>query len=38
MNLSDLNVLLIEDNVYKGIDVTRAPEYCGIRNICNVRN
>jgi len=38
MNLSDLNVLLIEDNVYKGIDVTRALEYCGVRNICSVRN
>lgn len=32
----EYNVLLIEDNVYKAIDIERALESCGVKNITRV--
>lgn len=32
----EYNILLIEDNIYKAIDIERALESCGIKNITRV--
>lgn len=33
MNLSDIKALVIEDNVYKTVDIKRALSFCGINNV-----
>ena len=38
MNLSELKALIVDDNVYKTIDIKRALEYSGIENIITARN
>lgn len=38
MNLSEMKVLLIEDDVFKAVDVNKALTFCGIRNIIEVDN
>ena len=38
MNLSELKALIVDDNVYKTIDIKRALEYSGIKNIITARN
>lgn len=38
MNLSEMKVLLIEDDVFKAADVNKALTFCGIRNITEVDN
>lgn len=38
MNLSELKVLVIDDSVYKAMDITRALEYSGIRDVLRARN
>lgn len=37
MTLSKLKVLIIEDSVYKAMDITRALEFSGVRDITRVR-
>lgn len=38
MNLSELKVLIIDDSVYKAMDITRALEFSGIRDVLRARN
>lgn len=38
MNLSELKVLVIDDSVYKAMDITRALEYSGIRDVVRARH
>lgn len=38
MKLEDIKALVIDDSVYKAIDITRALENCGIRDIARVRH
>ena len=38
MTLSKLKVLVIDDNVYKAIDITRALEYSGVNHVTRVRD
>lgn len=38
MTLSKLKVLIIEDNVFKAMDITRALEFSGVRDITRVRD
>lgn len=38
MNLSELKVLIIDDSVFKAMDITRALEYSGIRDVVRARN
>lgn len=38
MDYSKLRVLIMEDSVYKAMDITKALEYCGVRDIQRVRN
>lgn len=38
MSLSKLKTLIIDDNVYKAMDITRALEFSGVRDITRVRD
>lgn len=38
MKLSELKVLVIDDSVYKAMDITRALEYSGIRDVVRARH
>lgn len=38
MTLSKLKVLIIDDSVYKAMDITRALEFSGVRDITRVQN
>lgn len=38
MNLSELKVLIIDDSVYKTMDITRALEFSGMRDVLRARN
>lgn len=38
MRMSDLQVLVVDDNVFKAVDIKKALEFNGIRNITLVRN
>ena len=38
MRMIDLNVLIVDDDVFKGLEIKRALEFNGIRNIEIVRN
>ena len=38
MNLSNIKVVIADDDVFKGIDIRKALEFNGIRNIMTVRN
>lgn len=38
MKLSDIHVVIVDDDVFKGMDIQRALEFNGIRNIMTVRD
>lgn len=38
MTLSEIKVLIIDDSVYKAMDITRALEFSGVRDITRVRD
>lgn len=38
MNLSEIKALVIDDSVYKAMDITRALEYSGIKDVIRARN
>ena len=38
IKLSDVKALVIEDNVYKAIDIKKALSFCGINNVILVSN
>uniref|UniRef100_UPI0040569EFE hypothetical protein n=1 Tax=Acetatifactor sp. TaxID=1872090 RepID=UPI0040569EFE len=38
MSLSELKVLIIDDSVYKAMDITRAMEFSGVSDITRVRD
>ena len=38
MNLAGIKALVMDDSVYKAIDITRALEGCGIREVVRVRD
>uniref|UniRef100_UPI0040570FEA hypothetical protein n=1 Tax=Acetatifactor sp. TaxID=1872090 RepID=UPI0040570FEA len=38
MTLSTLKVLIVDDNVYKAMDITRAMEYSGVSDITRVKD
>lgn len=38
MNLAEIKALVIDDSVYKAIDITRALEMCGIKEVVRVRH
>lgn len=38
MDLSKIKAVIVDDDVFKGIDIRKALEYNGIRNILTVRN
>ena len=38
MNFAELKVLVIDDSVYKAMDITRALEICGVRDVVRARN
>lgn len=38
MRMGDLQVLVVDDNVFKAVDIKKALEFNGIRNIVLVRN
>jgi len=38
MNLSELKVLVIDDSVYKAMDITRTLEFSGVRDVIRARN
>ncbi len=38
MNLTEIKALVIDDSVYKAIDITRALEICGIREVVRAKH
>lgn len=38
MNLSKMNAVIVDDDVFKGTDIRKALEFSGLRNIRTVRN
>ena len=38
MKLSDIHAVIVDDDVFKGMDIQRALEFNGIRNIMTVRD
>ena len=38
MKLSELNVVIVDDSILKAMDIRKALEFCGVRNIAVVRS
>ena len=38
MDLSKIEAVIVDDDVFKGIDIRKALEFNGVRNIMTVRN